>query len=181
MKKVVETRSKCKAAGIPLLAILMLVLAALACGPGKPWSTAGASPPPQKGSKTYHFGDAVRVGDLVLTFELVETLEFEPDDDGTLPSDDDGTMSILILYTIENQGFETKSIIDVLNMMHLEDDVGQKYEPKRSNYSLLLPNQTKTGSLYFRVPADAEGVVLVIEADERIIIRPRNSQPGMLG
>lgn len=133
VKKAAEARSKCEMAGILLLATLMLVLATLACSPGKPWSTAGASPTPQKGSKTCHFGDAVRVGDLVLTLEVLGPLESEPGD---------GSRSILILYTVENQGFETESITDLLGLVHLEDDADQEYEPKGLSYSLLLPNQT---------------------------------------
>jgi hypothetical protein len=114
MKKVTEY----KVAGILLLATLMLVLAALACSPDKPRATANASPTPQKGPKTYHFGDAVRVGDLVLIVELVESK----------PQAGYDSKPILVKYTVENQGIEAKPIADLLDMMHLEDDASEEYE-----------------------------------------------------
>lgn len=137
---------------VPLFAVLMLILATLACGgeesPTKVGEVASPAPtteeqevepteaavteepeaeeptatPMPEGPTTYEVGDIVSIGDVVM---VVLGWDYPPGDEFNEP--EEGKKFVAVELLLVNQGSETASISSMLQMS-LKDDTGQKYD-----------------------------------------------------
>jgi hypothetical protein len=136
---------------VPLFAVLMLVLATLACGSEESPTKVGevatpvltaeeqaveptaaeepkaeeATPtdtPVPEGSTTYQIGDIISIGDTVM---VVLGWDSPPGDDFNKP--DEGKKFVAVELLLVNQGSEPASISSLLQMS-LKDETGQKYD-----------------------------------------------------
>ena len=124
---------------------------------------------------TAELGDTVELDGFSITVEAVEPFAGLP---GFFEAEE-GNELLGVMLTVENtDDADELSVLRALSTLHLEDDTGERYDVDLVATAILLFDQQGimetqieaggevTGAVGFQVPADAEGLMLVIESDE---------------
>lgn len=122
----------------------------------------------QQELETYHIGDVVEVGDVVLMvsgWSLSEGSEFN--------KPDEGNHLVFVDVTVVNSSESQESVSSLLQM-NLRDSTGQIYDPEftaaidspnRGPDAVLLPGERIRGTVGFQTPIDATELTFVFDAD----------------
>ena len=174
------------------LAVLVLILATLACGEevsptlvgqvttepsGEEQATVttelGPTEPPteeptEAAPTNYQVGDIISMGDVVM---VVLGWDNPPGDDFTKP--DEGNIFVAVDLILVNQSDSPISVSSLLQM-ELKDDTHQRYDvdftasmaiDESSPDGEISPGERIRGKVGFQVPEDATGLVFVFDAD----------------
>ena len=175
-----------------VLAVLVLILATLACGEevsptlvgqvttepsGEEQATATTEPGPTEPSTeepteaaptNYQVGDVISMGGVVM---VVLGWDNPPGDDFSKP--DEGNVFVAVELILVNQSDSSISVSSMLQM-ELKDDTHQRYDvdftasmaiDESSPDGEISPGERIRGKVGFQVPEDATGLVFVFDAD----------------
>lgn len=156
---------------------LTFVFDASVFGTGKVFVELGVEPvtlepptelPGEQVQETHAVGEPVEVGDLTVT---VNEVTYPAGDDFNQPKE--GNKFVVVDLTLQNRGSEAAAASSILQM-ELKDGTGQRYDvdllaTTASGGSTpegeLAPGETLRGQVGYQVPADAQDLVFVFDAD----------------